>query len=126
MSYWCPVGWVIAPAEGGQHSNVTYVALTDLKVRTESDAPLPCLLCASRIDESRLFTGLASIAESICPPGGGALCRKLGLIPITLVAACMATRALLCAGQMIRQLLCRAISTGAGQPILDGRPLDSQ
>ena len=43
VSCWCPAGWVIAPAEGGQHSNVTYVALTDLKVRTESDAPLSCL-----------------------------------------------------------------------------------
>ena len=38
----CIVGWVIAPAEGGQHSNVTYVALTDLKVRTRSDVPLSC------------------------------------------------------------------------------------
>ena len=51
------------------------------------------------------------IAESTCPPGRRSFsARKLGLIPITLVAACMATRASLCAGQMIRQLLCRGNS----------------
>ena len=32
-------GWVIAPIEGGAASRVTYVALTDLKVRCSSAVP---------------------------------------------------------------------------------------
>ena len=32
-------GWVIAPVEGGAASSVTYVSLTDLKVRRSLSAP---------------------------------------------------------------------------------------
>ena len=32
-------GWVIAPVDGGAHSRVTYVALTDLKVRGSRARP---------------------------------------------------------------------------------------
>jgi hypothetical protein len=39
-------GWVIAPLEGGAHSSVTYVALTDLKVRRMLSRHPVWIVCA--------------------------------------------------------------------------------